>query len=102
MQCLSILGGQLAPNPWGYPRAYNQCRVFCEKFRSVYVVKGVLWSLLTDLFLKRRWNEITKKRYAKGTSSIKINNSISQNLNDDIEDGKHESVNTNGEMYFNR
>ena len=45
-------GGQLTPNPWGYPEP-SHGRVFREKFRSVYVVKGV-WSLLTDLFLNRR------------------------------------------------
>ena len=45
-------GGQLAPTPKDIPDP-SHGRVFREKFRSVYVVKGV-WSLLTDLLLNRQ------------------------------------------------
>ena len=44
-------GGQLAPNYKDIPDP-SHGRIFREKFRSVYVVKGV-WSLLTDLLLNR-------------------------------------------------
>ena len=44
-------GGQLTPTPEDIPEP-SHGRVSAEKFRSVYVVKGVS-SLLTDLFLKR-------------------------------------------------
>ena len=33
----------------------SQYRDFRDKFRSIYVVKGV-WSSLTDLFLNRLWH----------------------------------------------
>ena len=46
-----INGGQLTPTPEDILEP-SHGRVFREKFRSVYVVKGV-WSLLTDLFLNR-------------------------------------------------
>ena len=48
---LSNFGGQLAPNPMDIPDP-SHGKVFREKFRSVYVVKGA-WSLLTDLLLNR-------------------------------------------------
>ena len=44
-------GGQLTPTPEDIPEPSHGW-VFCEKFHSVYVVKGV-WSWLTDLFLNR-------------------------------------------------
>ena len=44
-------GGQLTPTPEDIPES-SHGRVFREKFRSVYVVKGV-WNLLIDPFLNR-------------------------------------------------
>ena len=46
------LGDSQPPTPDDIPEP-NHSIVFREKFRCVYVVKGV-WSLLTDLFLKRQ------------------------------------------------
>ena len=48
-----LRGDSWPPTPEDIPEP-SHGRVFREKFRSVYVVKGV-WSLLTDLFLNR-WN----------------------------------------------
>ena len=48
-----ILGVSWPPTPKDIPEP-SHGRVFCEKFRSVYVVKGV-WSLLTDLLFNRYW-----------------------------------------------
>ena len=45
-------GDSWPPNPEDIPEP-SHGRVLREKFRSVYVVKGV-WSLLTDLFFNRR------------------------------------------------
>ena len=46
-----LQGDSWHPTPEDIPEP-SHGRVFCEKFRSAYVVKGV-WSLLTDLFLNR-------------------------------------------------
>ena len=49
-----LQGDSWPPTPEDIPEP-SYGRVFREKFRSVYVVKGV-WSLLTDLFLNRQTN----------------------------------------------
>ena len=54
----AYFGGQLAPTPEDIPEP-SHSRVFCEKFRSVYVVKGV-WNLLTDLLLNRHNEPVSK------------------------------------------
>ena len=46
-----ILGVSWPPTPKDIPEP-GHGRVFREKFRSVYVVKGV-WRLLNDLFFNR-------------------------------------------------
>ena len=46
-----ILGVSLPPTPEDISEP-SHGRAFREKFRSVYVVKGV-WNLLTDLFFNR-------------------------------------------------
>ena len=46
-------GDSWPPTPEDIPEP-SHGRVFREKFRSVYVVKGI-WSLLTDLFFNRRY-----------------------------------------------
>ena len=46
-----ISGVSWPPTPEYIPDP-SHGRVFCEKFRSVYVMKGV-WSLLTDMLLNR-------------------------------------------------